>query len=672
MSSEKDFDSQDPQLDLSELKSLREPKEEPEERKPDLSGDDLGLEGEETTPEEAEFVHKPIPSEPEKPEEPQKPEEPEEPADPQDEPSPSARMAEAAAFSEKPEEKPEQPEKPEGEPSQEKAASEAENREEQPKKTGRFANLSLDSEEDKKLPPDERKKKKIAMISVITALAVVVICILLVGIFFIHAMLNRIQRPEFTDNSLSDEEFQYWATYNPDAEGAAALGTDENGIAVTVAETLPPVEGDYITNILVIGQDYRKGEDTKLADSIILCSFNRKNATLTLTSFLRDTYIQMPNYKGHTCGKNRINVVYNLGWQWGGDLGGMEMMDKCLKENFGIEVDYNVEVNFETFSQIINKLGGVDVELNEAEVNYLKRDRTGFNNYVRPGMNHLDGYTALCYARARKLDGDFQRTGRQRKIVSAIVEQVRSMGLKEIKDLVWDILPLVITDMENDEILDLIKDALPLLPKLKINAGMCPAEGTYWGEMLDIAGVPSSVIGIYLKPNQKLLQWICEVPAFEASPDEPPEIETLPPPKKKKPTETTEEETVAQTTKPSTEATEETETENVPEPENPNPKPNPDPDTKPDPENPQVPENGGENGGEGSGGENGGQPPEKPEIPGGDGDNGGGGDNGGNGGNPEPPVNPDPPVPPVNPETPAPPVEPETPVAPENQDTPEA
>jgi len=146
----------------------------------------------------------------------------------------------------------------------------------------------------------------------------------------------------------------------------------------TVPTTLPYQEsGKDIINILLIGQQAREGEaesDQRMADTMILATVNKNTKTLYLHSFLRDTYVKLPDYKGHTCGKNRINVCYNLGYQWGGAGGAMEMTNQCLKENFGIEVDYDVEVSFQGFMDIIDMLGGVRVELTEAEAEYLNND----------------------------------------------------------------------------------------------------------------------------------------------------------------------------------------------------------------------------------------------------------------------------------------------------------
>ena len=105
---------------------------------------------------------------------------------------------------------------------------------------------------------------------------------------------------------------------------------------------------------------------------MILCSINRETKTLTMVSFLRDLYIHLPAYAGHTAGRNRINVCYALGSTWKrSSEGGMEMLALCVEQNFGIHVDHTIEVGFEAFTNIIDILGGVEVNVTEAEAEYI-------------------------------------------------------------------------------------------------------------------------------------------------------------------------------------------------------------------------------------------------------------------------------------------------------------
>lgn len=288
--------------------------------------------------------------------------------------------------------------------------------------------------------------------------------------------------------------------------------------APTVPTTLPYTQsGKDIINILLIGQQAREGEaeaDQRMADTMILVTVNKTTKTLYLHSFLRDTYVKLPDYKGHTCGRNRINVCYNLGYQWGGAGGAMEMTNQCLKENFGVEVDYDVEVSFQGFMDIIDMLGGVRVELTEAEANYLNNDKLYVFRELQPGLTWLEGSEALSYARMRKAEGDsdsdIKRTERQRKVITSVVNSLRGQSISDLQKLADTALPMITTNMTNDDITTCLWEIVPLLPQLKIETGTCPVETTYRGEVIDLFGVPSSVIKFDQGQNTRLMQAITE------------------------------------------------------------------------------------------------------------------------------------------------------------------
>ena len=358
--------------------------------------------------------------------------------------------------------------------------------------------------------------KKIALI-VIAIVLVLIIAVAIAGVVYYNSMINLINRPERVENSLSQEEIDEIMNYNPDAE---TIAVTETTVPETTAETIPEYteSGRTITNILVVGQSSRGGgEEYRLADTTILATINSETKTLSLTSFLRDMYIQLPNYKGHTCGMQRFNVCYHLGWKWGDTLGAMEMTNLCLKNNFGIEVDYNVEIDFESFQKVIDLIGGVEVELDADEAAYMNLDE---RITTQEGKNTLDGYSALVYARMRHSnagDSDIKRTGRQRELIATIINKVRDLSLTELNEMVKTILPTVTTNMTNEEITTCIWEFLPLLKDLKIETGTCPAEGTFWGEYVDIGGSSASVLKFDAYNNKKILQALCEEPVAKTT-----------------------------------------------------------------------------------------------------------------------------------------------------------
>lgn len=332
-------------------------------------------------------------------------------------------------------------------------------------------------------------------------IVIVLIIVLVAGAvaaatIYYNSMLNLVTRPEATEQVLSDEQLKEILGFVPEKVSTQATEA--------IQETTAPEKKaeDPIVNIMLIGQQQRKNETAKLSDTMILCSINKETKTITLTSFLRDLYVKLPDFQGHICGKNRINVAYNLGWYWAGEKGGMEMLDQLILENFGVEVDYNVEVGFEAFTDVIDAMGGVDIEMTGAEAGHLRLGGAG--------TYHLNGEQALGYARIRSIDNDFNRTARQRKLITSLINKCKAMSLSELNGLLKTILPMVITDMTNEEITQCALELLPMVVDLKIESNQCPAEGTYWFEMLDIIGVESSVIICELDTNREMLTKIAE------------------------------------------------------------------------------------------------------------------------------------------------------------------
>ena len=246
------------------------------------------------------------------------------------------------------------------------------------------------------------KAKKILKFGLLCTLVLVVVALIAGGLYWNH-LLNMLGDADQTVPTLSYEE-----------EMALLGETEATEVPETTVpqETEPPLPEKYITNIMLVGQNWREDEQNKLSDTMILCSINRKTKTMTMVSFLRDLYVPLPAYAGHGAGRNRINVCYALGSSWKrSSEGGMEMLALCIEQNFGIHVDQTIEVSFESFPRIIDGFGGVEVDVTEAEAEYMTRE-IGYIGDIEPGLQTLDGMETLAYARIRKIDGDRQRAAR--------------------------------------------------------------------------------------------------------------------------------------------------------------------------------------------------------------------------------------------------------------------
>lgn len=314
--------------------------------------------------------------------------------------------------------------------------------------------------------------KRKALIALCTVLAIILTAMLGVTAAA-YSLMNKMNRVDGSEQStMSAEEMQNYLDAEKQ-EGSDVSGPSISDGDVNWGEMVSNLLGDSddVINILLIGQDRREGETRARSDSMILCTVNRDTKDIILTSFMRDLYVQIPGY-----GNNRINASY----AWGG----MELLNKTLEQNFGIYVDGNVEVDFDQFSDIVDLLGGVPMELRSDEAAYINSDT---HSSLSSGMQMLTGKQALSYARIRSLDADadFSRTNRQRKVLNALFEQVKDSGLVTLLGLLNEVLPMVTTDMGNTEILGYATKVFPMLSGASISSQRVPADGAYYGAMID-------------------------------------------------------------------------------------------------------------------------------------------------------------------------------------------
>ena len=316
---------------------------------------------------------------------------------------------------------------------------------------------------------EENKKKSRVKIVVCVILAI----LLAVGLgvtFYTQYLLGRLNYTDRSNQpSLSQEEID--ALQNGDGETVDPNFTGPNltGDEIDWGEVYATIGGDdNIVNIMLIGQDRRPGEDRARSDSMILVTFNKEKKTITMTSFMRDLYVKIPG--GYL--DNRINTSYSLG--------GMELLDQTLYENFGVVVDANVEVDFKQFRNIIDLLGGVQIELDEAEARYINKKMN--TREVEPGLQTLNGRQALWYARNRSTGGtsDFGRTNRQRTVLNALIEAYKNKPLTEMIGLLDDILPLITTDLTQGEIIKYVTALFPMFSECEIITQQIPVQGGFY------------------------------------------------------------------------------------------------------------------------------------------------------------------------------------------------
>ena len=253
-----------------------------------------------------------------------------------------------------------------------------------------------------------------------------------------------------------------------------------------------------VRNILLIGNDSR-GDDRGRSDSMILLSINSNTNKINLVSLMRDTYVDIPGY-----GYDRLNASYSYG--------GPELLMDTIEENFYIDVDDYVSINFTSFAGIVDAVGGVEVEVNEDEaeaINVLLDSPEGVSLFGEPkesdylngaGKYKLNGKQALSYSRLRKVgNADFERTERQRTVLTGIM---KNMGVGSLFSLMGEAFPNVSTNMSKWDMYCLSLRLPWLLMFYDFEQLRIPAEDTYWGS--DIDGM--SVLEIDVDANLDIVE----------------------------------------------------------------------------------------------------------------------------------------------------------------------
>ncbi len=265
------------------------------------------------------------------------------------------------------------------------------------------------------------------------------------------------------------------------------------------------ISRSYVTSVLIIGTDGRSDDDRGRSDSMILVSFNSKTNETTLTSFLRDSYVEIPEY-----GWGKLNWAYSYG--------GAELLMDTIEGNFDVRIDNYISVNFVTFASIIDAAGGIDMEITDDEaneinvilrneVNEIMGDAPNADFVPNGGNVHLSGKQALCYSRIRYVGkSDFERTSRQRRVITALIKKAAKKGPSFIKEVSDSAMPHLTTNMPTGK-LYLLSLKLPFALRYDTKQIQIPAEGTYSGEdVYDNDGFAQSVLKVDFDANYEIIE----------------------------------------------------------------------------------------------------------------------------------------------------------------------
>ena len=253
-------------------------------------------------------------------------------------------------------------------------------------------------------------------------------------------------------------------------------------------------------SVLLVGVDARENEEASRSDTMMLVTLDKKNKQIKLTSFLRDSYVEIAG----TNAWNKLNAAYFRG--------GVQTLSDTIELNFKVDIQYYAIVDFEIFQTIVDEMGGIRVDVTEKE-SYYTYHSGDVKVPVRIEAGEdvlLNGEQALWYSRIRYLDSDFKRTERQRKVIKAIVDKASTMSLTKLYSLAEAIVPLVKTNMSTNQILSLgltaFKNKMYQYPIIQHSI---PADGTWYDK--NVQGVGASLV-MNMEQNQELLHSFLQEP----------------------------------------------------------------------------------------------------------------------------------------------------------------
>lgn len=268
-----------------------------------------------------------------------------------------------------------------------------------------------------------------------------------------------------TDDEITDLLWELYQTENGDADYMVLPEEYE----------LPPEGKTGIYNLLLLGIDNPTDKLTGRSDTMLLACFNARTGSLKLVSFMRDTYVAIPRH-----GHNKLNAAYSFG--------GADLLLETLGACFGVRVDGYVAVNYSLMAQLVDEIGGVELDVSADELkklngileyyNYLRDAPRDEGLLAQPGQQTLNGLQTMSFARIRKLDSDFMRVQRQQKVIIAIYQKLRTLDLLRLTGIITAYIGKVGTNVTLARAASLVASVLAH-GEIDIQTLRIPADGAY-------------------------------------------------------------------------------------------------------------------------------------------------------------------------------------------------
>lgn len=278
----------------------------------------------------------------------------------------------------------------------------------------------------------KKKKRKSLLLKTLILLGAVIILLCVATLAMVHSKFNKLDNTEINKDDLglvSSEELGEYSDY------------------------------EKIKNIALFGIDSEDGNGR--SDSIIIATIDPVHDKLKITSIMRDSYVSI---SGH--GNDKINHAYAYG--------GAQLAIKTLNENFGLNIEDFVAVDFASLPKIIDLLDGIELDITSEEINCSinindhinhinKEIGTNVEFITTPGLQKVNGVQALAYSRIRYTSGgDSERTTRQRTVLNKLFEKALSLSPTQYLSLIDKILPFVKTSLNTNDILSLATKVLTM------------------------------------------------------------------------------------------------------------------------------------------------------------------------------------------------------------------
>ncbi len=305
----------------------------------------------------------------------------------------------------------------------------------------------------------------VRIVSIVCAVVLILTGVVLTsGCVYISSMLGLIRYDEGTT------DYSNLPMLPGDIDDGSIDKVIENPTPVNIEHIEVRGNTDAITNVMLIGVDGRDSEGySARSDTNMILSVNTDAQTIKLASLLRDTWVTIPELDFNGDGEDdyqKLNAAFYYG--------GFEKLSATIEQNFKLDINQYIAVDFAAFEKAVDALGGVDIELTAEEAGFIPKESDDPDRFATPdnpdleplgseaGIYHLNGQQALAYCRIRTLyaASDFRRQSNQRKVIDQLMTKAKTMNFATLTGVLTAVLPYVQTNMSKEELLNYAASAL--------------------------------------------------------------------------------------------------------------------------------------------------------------------------------------------------------------------